>query len=264
MILKTEKPSILLPNTQLIHSRYEDVVDLVPDASVDFIFADIPYGTTKAKWDTPLDLEEMWRHLKRIRKPNTAIVLFAQTPFDKVLGVSNIKEMKYEWIWEKTQATGFQNAKKMPMKAHENLLVFYSKPPKYFPQKTTGHKPINKYTKKAAISNKTELYGKMSKDVSGGGETDRYPRSVLKFASDKQKNKLDGTIHSTQKPRALVRYMLDTYSEPGDVVLDFTTGSGTTNLECMVSGRISIGIEKDETEYQKAVHRLSKEEGFRL
>lgn len=117
--------------------------------------------------------------------------MFAQTPFDKVLGASNLKMLKYEWIWEKTQATGYFNAKKMPMKTHENILVFYKKTPKFYPQKTKGHKPINSYTKKAEVCNKTEIYGKVKQDISGGGETDRYPRSVQVFSSDKQKTKLD-------------------------------------------------------------------------
>ena len=180
------------------------IMETFPDKSFDAIMADLPYGTTQCKWDSPINLQHLWSHYKRLIKPNGVILLFAQTPFDKVLGCSNLEWLKYEWIWEKTQATGFLNAKKMPMKAHENVLVFYNKTPKYYPQKTTGHKPVNSYTKKAKVQNKTTLYGKVDKDVSGGGETDRYPRSVQIFASDKQKTKLDGTIHPTHKPVALM------------------------------------------------------------
>ena len=113
----------------------------------DLIICDLPYGTTNCKWDTPIDLNLFWEKLLKICKPNTAILLYAQTPFDKILGSSNIKMLKYEWIWEKTQATGHLNAKKMPMKSHENILVFYNKLPKYNPQITKNHKPMNSYTK---------------------------------------------------------------------------------------------------------------------
>jgi len=233
-----------------------DVFPLIPDKSVDAIICDLPYGTTKCKWDSVLDLESLWVEYKRVIKDRGVILLFGQTPFDKVLGCSNLGWLKYEWIWEKTQATGFYNAKKMPMKAHENILVFYNKPPKYNPQKTEGHPPINSYTKKAEVFNKTEVYGKSIRDVSGGGETDRYPRSVQVFASDKQKNKLDGTIHSTQKPLALLKYLVKTYTDEGDIVLDNTMGSGTTNLACLRLGRKSIGIEKEKVEFDKAVKRM--------
>ena len=144
------------------------------------------------------------------------------------------------------------------MKAHENILVFYNKSPKFNPQKTYGHKPINTFTKRAEVSNKTELYGKVKKDVIGGGETDRFPRSVQVFASEKQKNKLDGTIHPTQKPLALLEMLVKSYTDEGDMVLDNTTGSGTTNLACIKLNRKSIGIEREERYYDIAVKRAMK------
>lgn len=223
-----------------------DILPLIDDKSINLILADLPYSTTKAKWDIPLDLELLWTHYKRIISDNGAIILFAQTPFDKILGCSNIEWLKYEWIWEKTQATGFLNSKKMPMKAHENILVFYKNQPIYNPQKTTGHNPVNNYTKKTEIQNKTEIYGSTNKVVSGGGNTDRYPRSVIKFSSDKQKNKLDGTIHSTQKPLLLCEYLIKTYSNEGDLVLDNVAGSGTTGLASYNTNRNYILIEKEE------------------
>jgi site-specific DNA-methyltransferase (adenine-specific) len=155
------------------------------------------------------------------------------------------------------QATGYFNAKKMPMKAHENILVFYKNSPKFNPQKTVGHKPVNTYTKKAEVCNKTEVYGKVKQDVSGGGETDRYPRSVQVFASDKQKTKLDGTIHPTQKPLALLEMLVKSYTNENDMILDNTMGSGTTNLACLKLNRKSIGIEKEKQYYDVAVRRLS-------
>jgi site-specific DNA-methyltransferase (adenine-specific) len=167
-------------------------------------------------------------------------------PFDKMLACSNLKLFKYEWIWEKAQATGHLNAKKQPMRAHENILIFYKNQPTYNPQKTIGHKPTNSYTKKFSIQNKTELYGYTNTDVSGGGNTDRYPRSVLKFPSDKQKNKLNGTIHPTQKPLKLCEYLISTYTNEGDIVLDNASGSGTTGLAASNLNRNFILIENDE------------------
>ena len=139
------------------------------DSSIDAVICDLPYGTTKCKWDTVIDLDKFWEQTKRITKETSPIILFAQTPFDKVLGCSNLPMLRYEWIWEKTQATGHLNAKKMPMKAHENILVFYKKLPNYFPQKTRGHKPINSYTKYIDTQNNTDLYGEMKREISGGG-----------------------------------------------------------------------------------------------
>jgi site-specific DNA-methyltransferase (adenine-specific) len=232
------------------------VFPYIGTGTVDAIICDPPYGTTKCKWDSILDLDKLWLQYKRIIKDNGAIVLFAQTPFDKVLGCSNLEWLRYEWIWEKTQATGYFNAKKMPMKAHENILVFYKNVPKFNPQKTTGHKPINSYTKRMEVSNRSEVYGKVKKDMSGGGETDRYPRSIQIFASDKQKTKLDGTIHSTQKPLALLEMLVKTYTDEGDLVLDNTMGSGTTNLACIKLNRRSIGIDDDIKSFDKAVKRF--------
>lgn len=238
-----------------------DCFDLLPQVenkSVDLIFADLPYGTTKCKWDSILPLDKLWIEYERIIKNNGCILLFAQTPFDKVLGSSNLKLLKYEWIWEKTQATGFYNSKKMPMKAHENILVFYKKPPTYNPQKTEGHNPINNYTKKSDIQNKTQIYGKTKVDVTGGGETDRYPRSVQVFSSDKQKTKLDGTIHPTQKPLALIEYFIKTYTNEGDLVLDNVAGSGTTAVACENLNRQYIVMEKEKEYYDIILKRLRK------
>lgn len=237
-----------------------DCFDLMPihveDKSVDFICADLPYGTTNCKWDSILPLDKLWNEYKRVIKDNGCILLFAQTPFDKVLGCSNLDWLKYEWIWEKTQATGFLNAKKMPMKAHENVLVFYKNLPTYNPQKTQGHKPMNKYTKKATVQNKTEVYGKVSTDISGGGDTDRYPRSVQIFSSDKQKNKLNGTIHPTQKPLSLIEFFIKTYTNENDLVLDNVAGSGTVAVACEKLNRQYIVIEKEKSYYDIILKRI--------
>lgn len=201
----------------------------------------------------------LWYHYRRILKPNGVILLYAQTPFDKILGTSNLEMLKYEWIWEKTQATGFYNAKKMPMKAHENILVFYNNLPTYSPQKTGGHKAVNSFTKKIEVADKSNVYGKNTQQISGGGNTDRYPRSVLKFSSDKQKNKLDGTLYDTQKPYALNEYFIKTYTNPGDSVFTNVAGSGSEILPCVKLGRTFIGIEKDKKPFDIMVKRFNKE-----
>ena len=238
------------------HGDCLDIMQFIPNESVDMILADLPYGSTKAAFDSQINLVKLWEQYRRIIKPNGAILLFAQTPFDKLLGASNLDMLKYEWIWEKTQATGFLNAKKMPMKSHENILVFYKKAPTYNPQKTTGHKPINSYTKKASVQNKTELYGTVNQDVSGGGETDRYPRSVLIFPSDKQIMKSTPFLHPMQKPLALCEYFIKTYTNEGDLILDNVCGSGTTGVAAKNLKRDFILIEKEQRFYEMSSNRL--------
>lgn len=221
-----------------------DVMPSLPEKVYDMVLADLPFGTTKCDWDSIIDLPKMWKCLDRIVKPNAPILLFAQTPFDKVLGSSNLSMLRYEWIWEKTEATGFFNAKKMPLKAHENILVFYKKLPFYEPLKTTGHSPVNTFTKKASVQNRTSVYGKSSTDIKGGGSTDRYPRSVILFPTEKQVNKNNDTIFSTQKPVGLLSYFIKTYSKPNDLILDMCAGSGTTGEAAFINGRNYTMIEK--------------------
>ena len=221
----------------------------IPDNSVDLVLVDLPYGTTQNKWDSVIDLEIMWEQLKRICSDNTPKIMFAQTPFDKVLGCSNLKELKYEWIWEKTTATGHLNAKKMPMKAHENILVFYDKLPTYNPQKTSGHKPANSYTKHQDDGSN---YGKTKVGVSGGGQTDRYPRSVQVFKTDKQKV----SLHPTQKPVSLLEYLINTYSNEGDTVLDFTFGSCSTGVAALNTNRKFLGVEMEENYFDIGASRM--------
>ena len=229
-----------------------EVMQDIKDKSIDMILCDLPYGTTRCKWDSRIDLEKLWQQYCRIIKDNGAIVLFAQTPFDKVLGTSNLEMLRYEWIWEKTQATGHLNAKKMPLKAHENILVFYKKLPVYNPQKTDGHKPVNSYTKYVATQNNTEIYGDFSNEISGGGNTERYPRSIQMFSSDKQKEHL----HPTQKPVKLLEYLIKTYTNENDLVLDNCIGSGSTAVAAHNINRNFIGIEKDIKYYEIALERL--------
>lgn len=240
--------------TENYHLMFGDCLERmkeIPDGSVDLILTDLPFGTTQNSWDSVIGLDLMWKEVDRISKNKTAQLFFAQTPFDKVLGVSNLKRLKYEWIWEKTTATGHLNAKKMPMKAHENILVFYDKLPTYNPQKTTGHKPANSYTKHQDDGSN---YGSTQVGISGGGQTDRYPRSVQVFKTDKQKV----SLHPTQKPVALLEYLIKTYSNEGNNVLDFTFGSCSTGVACLNTKRKFIGIEMDEKYFDIGVNRMKE------
>ena len=228
-------------------------MDGIPDASVDLVLCDLPYGATQCAWDSPISLTRLWTQYVRVCKG--AVVLFAQTPFDKVLGASNLAMLRYEWIWEKTHPTGHLNAKKMPMKAHENILVFYKSAPTYNPIKSTGH-PRKTATKRRDT---TPVYGEQNFAPIGYDSTERYPRSVLLFPSDKQKS----SLHPTQKPVALCEYLVRTYTDADGLVLDNCMGSGSTGVACLRSGRRFIGIENDRDFFQIAKERLAEEERLR-
>ena len=220
---------------------------------VDLILTDPPYGTTNCKWDSIIDLHSMWDCISKIKKSNkVATLLFAQTPFDKILGTSNIEQLRYEWIWEKTQATGHLNSKKMPMKAHENILVFYEKLPFYNPQKTQGHERKVSSSSHKVNCKKTEVYGEHG--LTSYDSTERYPRDVLKYPTDKQKK----ALHPTQKPVALLEYFLKTYTKEGDWVLDFTSGSGSLGEACLNTNRNCILIEKYDEWIEVSKNRLGE------
>lgn len=219
----------------------------IPDGSVDLILADLPYGTTMCAWDSLIDLDKLWIEYLRVAKENAAIVLTAAQPFTSQLVMSKPDLFRYDWVWEKGNATGFFNAKLMPLRAHESVLVFYRKLPTYNPQKTTGH-PLKTAKKKVVTS---ECYGK---DISlpSYSSTDRYPRSVQFFKSDKQK----ANYHPTQKPVDLMRYLINTYSNAGDTVLDNCMGSGTTGFAATSIGRKFIGIELRQDYFDIAKQRI--------
>jgi site-specific DNA-methyltransferase (adenine-specific) len=224
-----------------------EVMKSIPDKSIDAIICDLPYGTTACKWDSVIPFEPLWEQYKRIIKDNGAIVLTAQTPFDKVLGASNLPMLRYEWIWEKEQGTGGMNANKMPLKKHENVLVFYKKLPIYNPQFTDG-KPYKMVRNKPNLNS---VYGKtgVKNAFVSVNEGKRYPTSILKF------NKETG-IHPTQKPVALMEYLVKTYTNQGDTVLDNCMGSGTTGVACKNLGRNFIGIEQDANYFDIAKNRI--------
>ena len=262
----------------------------IDDKSVDFIFSDLPYNTTNNSWECEMPLNDyvelagqyfyetdlfklaqatnsgleytrdwfyenkkdgLWTHYNRIIKDNGCIALWAQSPFDKRLACSNEKLYRYEWIIEKTKATGHLNAKKMPMKAHENVLIFYKKLPTYNPQMTEGHTPVHSYTKHTTDGN---CYGATKTGISGGGSTQRYPRDVLQFKWDTQKS----SLHQCQKPVEACEYFIKTYTNPGDLVLDSCAGSCTTAVAALNTGRNYICFEKDKDIFDIGSKRVAE------
>lgn len=221
----------------------------IPNESIQMILCDLPYGTTANEWDKKMPLELLWKQWLRILKPNGVIALWSQMPFSVELVASNTEMFRYEWIIEKSNATGFLNAKKMPLKAHENVLIFYDKLPIYNPQFTHGHE--RKTTSRKGT--RTSCYNK-AEAISSYDSTDRYPRDVLKFSWDKQKSKL----HPTQKPVAANEYFIKTYTSEGDTVLDCCMGSGSTGVAALNTGREFIGIEMNENYFDMAQNRLNQ------
>lgn len=215
----------------------------LPDQSVDLVLCDLPYGTTQNKWDSVIPFDQLWVAYRRVCRG--AVVLTAQAPFDKALGASNLRELKYEWIWEKEMGTGHLNAKKQPMKSHENVLVFYREQPTYNPQFTTG-KPYTTVRKALQSDN----YGAQTgcTTVSDGR---RYPLTVLKIPRDPER------VHPTQKPVALMEYLIRTYTNAGDTVLDNCMGSGTTGVACVNTNRNFIGMELNAEYFSLATQRIN-------
>lgn len=237
-----------MTSIKLINSCCLGAMKNIESGSIDMVLADPPYGITQCKWDSVIDLPAMWLELERVCKPNAAIVMTAAQPFTAQLVCSNMGMFKYEIIWEKGNATGFLNAKKQPLRAHESVLVFYRQQPTYNPQMTSGH--ARKTSKRKTVN--YEGYGK-ALALTEYDSTDRYPRSVQFFSSDKQR----GSYHATQKPVALMEWLIRSFSNPGDVVLDFCMGSGTTGVGCIGTGRNFIGIEKDSEIFSVAKDRIS-------
>ena len=232
----------------LMQGNCLDRMKEIPDGSVDLVLTDTPYQKTQNSWDSIIPLEPMWEQIKRVIKPNGAIVLFGQNTFTFKLGLSNEKMFRYTLTWEKTKAGGFLNAKRMPLQAHEDILVFYKKLPTYNPQFEEG-KP---YTKKAVTNGDGRNYGNFDRvgqvSVNDGK---RYPRSVVKFSNDNH-----GSIHPTQKPVALLEYLIRTYTNEGEAVLDFSQGSGSTGVAAVNTGRKYIGVEMDDHYFNISKDRI--------
>lgn len=229
----------------LINDDCLHAMNKIENKSIDMILCDLPYGTTKNKWDTIIPLKKLWEHYERIIKDNGAIVLFAQTPFDKVLGTSNIKLLRYEWVWKKDNGTGFLNAKKMPLKLHENILVFYKKLPTYNPQMRFGYKSYE-----CKQGRHSDNYGDYKNGHISKSSGERYPVDILEFKRDKQK------LHPTQKPVKLLEYFIKTYTNEEETVLDNCMGSGSTGIACINTNRNFIGIEIDKNYFEIAKKRM--------
>lgn len=212
------------------------------------VITDIPYGTTRCSWDQVIPFDEMWTAIEHVAGRGCPIVLFGSEPFSSLLRTSNIRQFKYDWIWDKPKGTGFLNAKKQPLRGHETISVFGEGLVRYYPQKTQGH--ARKQTFRGSHL-QTNVYGHMAGDYHYDS-TERYPRSVITFSSDTQ----NSSEHDTQKPVALMAYLVCTYSLPGDTVLDFTMGSGTTGVACAHEGRAFIGVESDPHHFATACRRI--------
>ena len=232
-----------------------EVMKSIPDGSVDLILTDPPYGTTACKWDSVIDLTLMWEQLKRIIKPNGAIVMTASQPFTTILIHSNIKDFKYAWVWDKVKPSTGLHAKVMPLRSTEDIVVFGSGKINYFPQMVQ---------KKLRVEEKNDSNG----ETFGGARVKRlhdnkglgYPKNLLTLSNADQ----TGRVHPTQKPVALMEYLIKTYTNEGETVLDFTMGSGTTGVACCNLNRAFIGIEMDENYFNIASKRIAEAQENKL
>lgn len=242
----------------LVHADCFDVFPYITDKSVNLILCDLSYGTTKNKWDSTVPLDKLWTEYERIITYNGAIVLFAQTPFDKVLGASKIDLLKYEYVWNKKRPTGHLNSKFAPMKQHENILVFSKASASFVKDKSKAMRFNPQYSKGKPYTifradNSSSCYDlkHQKKNIETVNDGFRYPTSILEFAPETG-------LHPTQKPLSLLEYLVSTYSNENDIVLDNCMGSNTTGLACQRLNRQFIGIEKEKAYYDISVKRLSE------
>ena len=233
-----------------------DCLDVMPEVGlVDAVITDMPYGTTACKWDTVVDLDKLWQVYPNVVDDNAPIVLTATQPFTSALVMSNPNDFKYEWIYEKTNPKGFLSAAHRPLTAHESVLVFSKGKAPYFPQKWKVPEYLRTRRKHATSHTAGECYGgKNIKRWDDDGS--RFPVSVIGFSNRVGRN---GNFHPTQKPVSLMEYLVRTYTEPGDIVLDHCMGSATTGVACKRTGRKFIGIEKDKAVFETAIKRVSDE-----
>ena len=233
-----------------------EVMKDIPDKSIDMILCDLPYGTTACKWDIVIPFDKLWEQYKRIIKDNGAIVLFGSEPFSSCLRMSNIKMYRYDWVWDKTQGANYLCAKKQPLRVHENILVFSKKQSTYNPIMTFAEKKNIRPIKDNNFSNITNTIQKHSKDYN---KNLRYPKSIIiESCNKKECNKLN-RIHPTQKPVALLEYLIKTYTNPGEIVLDNCMGSGSTGVASKHTNRKFIGIELDDKYFEIAKKRIEEE-----
>lgn len=239
---------------QLYRGDCLDILPTLEAGSVDAVICDPPYGTTACKWDSVIPFAPMWAGIKHVIKPRGAVVLFGSQPFTSALVMSNVKWFKYEWVWNKVSISGFLNAKVMPLGKHENISVFCEGTTVYNPQLSgSAQKSFGK--KQSGISRRDAYAGSFGDEYSQGVG---YPQSILKYQRPNNINGQSYGLHPTQKPVALMEYLIRTYTNEGDTVLDFTIGSGTTGVAAMHTGRKFIGIELDEGYFQIAKERIEK------
>ena len=248
----TEQPfcQTRVSGSTFVNADCFDVFPFIEDKSIDAIICDLPYGTTQNKWDSILPLEKLWEQYKRILKPRGVVILTGSEPFTSLLITSNLKDFKYNWIWKKSKATGFFDAKKRPLNDYETISVFYSKLPTYNPQMTVAEK---NYKRGFVKRKKSDCYGE-EKDFVQIDIGLRYPKRIIEIGNADTRD----IEHSTQKPIELMEYLVKTYTNEGDIVLDNCMGSGTTNIACIKLNRKSIGIEKEKQYYDVAVRRASE------
>jgi site-specific DNA-methyltransferase (adenine-specific) len=239
----------------LLHGDCLELMKLIPDKSIDAIITDPPYGTTACKWDSVIPFDLMWEQLNRIIKDNGAIVLFSSQPFTSALIMSNLKMFRYEWIWQKSRPTGFQMSNFRPMKNHETIVVFSKLPAtytkngsmEYYPQGVENcDRIINRTNKHKTVTNGGDLGTKTHSTKKG------FPKTILKI---KNTNK-DSKNHPTEKPVELIEYIIKTYTNENETVLDFTMGSGTTGIACKNLNRKFVGIEMDDKYFELAKNRI--------
>lgn len=229
---------------------------------VDAIITDPPYGTTACKWDSIIPFDAMWERLNKLIKSNGAIILFGSEPFNSLLRVSNLKSYKYDWVWDKKSAGNVLIAKYQPLKNHELISIFSNGRITYYPQYTFGHKDR---TNEKPISQKSELNSKIKSGTYQASKTNKpldakYPKSILEFSKQGSECSNSKAIHPTQKPVALIEYLIKTYTQENELILDFTIGSGTTAIAALNTNRQFIGIEKDEGYYNLALERIKNHE----
>jgi len=241
----------------LMHGDCLELMKAIPNNSIDMVLTDPPYGTTACKWDTVIDFDMMWKELKRITKDNGAICLFGSEPFSSALRVSNIKMFKYDWIWNKKRITAPFLAKIQPLRQHEIVSVFYRKQCLYNPQ-PTKKSTVKSFSKKEMRDGKGEVYGGMKRSGIRNENEYGYPKTILNCIPVVTNMSKEKFIHPTQKPVALLEYLLKTYTLENETVLDFTMGSGSTGVACKNLNREFIGIELDDKYFNIAKDRINE------
>ncbi|WP_455937717.1 DNA-methyltransferase [Gemella morbillorum] len=226
---------------------------------VDAIITDPPYGTTKCKWDNVIPIDEMWKRLNKLIKPNGAIVLFGSEPFSSALRMSNIKNYKYDWKWNKIQGTGFSACKKQPLRVIEDIMIFYKNQPTYNPQMTTRDKIIDSSNwKQDKIISETSRFISKNNSLAQKVYKEKYPVNYIEINRALKECNNSKRVHPTQKPVELMEYLIKTYTKENEVVLDFTMGSGSTGVACINTNRNFIGIEKDDKYFDIAKDRINQ------